>query len=175
VGLFFNIILSGLTIMPNLFRKALLLAAIAPASFAAESTSVSMGGTSLIPLPRDAAQVVVGNPAVADVTMQSPRTLVLFGKYPGGTSLLVVDHTGKAILNTSVMVTAIDAEGVTIRYGTGKNWSPGGAVASAACGPDRCAPATPLAPPANSSSTSTVTATTSTASLPAAPQLQQQH
>src|SRR5579859_4018930 len=169
----FKIILSGLTIMPSFFRKALLLAAIAPASFAAESTSVSMGGTTLVQLPRDAVQVVVGNPAVADVTMQSPRALVLFGKYPGGTSLLVLDRAGNAILHTSVMVTAADAEGVTIRYGTGKNWSPGGAVASAACGPERCAPATPLAPPANS--TSSTVSTTSTTSLPAAPQLQQQH
>ena len=117
--------------------------------------------------------MVVGNPAVADVTMQSPHTLVLFGKYPGGTSLLVTDHAGKAILNTSVMVTAIDAEGVTIRYGTGKNWSPGGAVATAACGPERCAPATPLTAPANSASSTT--SVISTTSLPAAPQLQQQH
>jgi len=162
--------------MSTFFRKAILLATIAPASFAAESTSVSMGGTAMLSVPKDAAQVVVGNPAVADVAMQSPRSLVVFGKYPGGTSLLVIDHSGKAILETSVMVTAADQQGVTIRYGTGKNWSPGGAVASAACGPERCAPAIPLAPPSNSSSTVSVSATTSASSLSApGAALQQQH
>ena len=129
-----------------------LLAALGATAASAESTNVSMGRAVTLTLPRAAARVVIGNPAIADVTLESPRNLVLFGKYPGGTSLLVSDSSGKPILSTSILVSAADSDGVTIRYGAGKSWVPGGAVASAACGPERCAPAVVLQPPQTSPS-----------------------
>lgn len=129
-----------------------LLAAVATAAAAEESTRVGMGHAVSLSLPRAASRVVIGNPAIADVTLESPRALVLFGKYPGGTTLLVSDAAGKPILSTSILVTAAASDGVTIRYGAGKSWVPGGAVATAACGPKSCAPATPLPPQQNSPS-----------------------
>ncbi|HMA48333.1 MAG TPA: pilus assembly protein N-terminal domain-containing protein [Magnetospirillaceae bacterium] len=130
--------------MTHFFRIALLAATLSPAAFAADSTAVPLGGAVLLTLPGNAAQVVLGNPAIADVTLQSPRRVALFGKSAGGTTLLISDQAGKTILQTSILVTASGADGVTIHYGTGKNWVPGGAVASVACGNGQCAPATVL-------------------------------
>lgn len=131
-------------------RSCLFLLAVAgTAAAAADSTTIGMGDAVALSLPREASRVVIGNPAIADVTLESPRSLVLFGKYPGGTTLLVSDRSGKPILRTSILVTAADSDGVTIRYGSSKAWVPGGAVVTAACGPDRCATAIPLPPPNN--------------------------
>jgi hypothetical protein len=115
-----------------------------PAAFAADGPTVFVGGATLLRLPADAGHVVLGNPAIADITLQSRRTLVLFGKFPGGTSLLVTDPAGAIILQTLLVVTASSPDGVTIRYGSGKNWVPGGIVASAECRAASCAPAAPL-------------------------------
>lgn len=126
-----------------------LLAVTGTAAAAADSTTIGMGSAVALTLPREASRVVIGNPAIADVTLESPRSLVLFGKFPGGTTLLVSDHAGKPILRTSILVTAADSNGVTIRYGSSKVWVPGGAVVTAACGAKSCAPATPLPQPSS--------------------------
>ncbi|MBF0562999.1 MAG: pilus assembly protein N-terminal domain-containing protein [Alphaproteobacteria bacterium] len=123
---------------------AIVLVALTFSAVAADSTAVPLGGSILLRLPRNAVHVVVGNPVIADISMQSPRDLILFGKYPGGTTLLVTDKAGSIILQSSLMVTASSPSGVTIRYGMGKNWVPGGAIASAECGQDRCSPAIAL-------------------------------
>lgn len=134
------------------YISIVLLALAGSAAMASESTSVGMGQARSISLPRNAARVVIGNPAIADVTLQSPRDLVLFGKYPGGTTLLVADQDGKAIINTSILVTAAGDGGVTVHYGAGRTWTPGGTVSVVACGAAHCAPAMPLPPPQASSS-----------------------
>ena len=111
---------------------------------AAESIEVPLGGALSVPLGRAAHQVVIGNPAIADVTVQSARDLTLFGKYPGGTTLMVMGAGGNLILDAVVVVTAGSPEAVTVRYGTGKTWTPGGTTAVVECGRDRCAPAMAL-------------------------------
>lgn len=115
------------------------------AALAAESIEVSLGGANVVQLGQAARQVVVGNPAIADVSMQSPRSLTVFGKYPGGTTLAVMDASGKLILDAVVVVTAGTSEAVTVRYGTGKTWVPGGVTTVVECSPGRCAP--PMALP----------------------------
>ena len=114
------------------------------AAGATESIEVPLGGALPVPLKQAAHQVVVGNPAIADVTVQSARNLTLFGKYPGGTTLMVTDAAGKLILDAVVVVTAGSSEAVTLRYGTAKTWVPGGTTAVVECGRERCSPAMAL-------------------------------
>ena len=111
---------------------------------AADSIEVPLGGALSVPLGRAAHQVVIGNPAIADVTVQSARDLTLFGKYPGGTTLTVMGAGGNLILDAVVVVTAGSPEAVTVRYGTGKTWTPGGTTAVVECGHERCSPAMAL-------------------------------
>lgn len=123
------------------------LAALAVSSSvgAADSIEVPLGGAGLVQLDRAAHQVVIGNPAIADVTMQSARSLNVFGKYPGGTTLTVMDARGNVIMDASVVVTAGGGGAVTVRYGTSKTWVPGGTSSVVECGRERCAP--PMALP----------------------------
>ncbi|OAN44821.1 hypothetical protein A6A04_08385 [Paramagnetospirillum marisnigri] len=123
----------------------LVVAALASApALAAESVEVALGGATQLKLSAAARQVIIGNPAIADVTMQNARSLTLFGKYPGGTSLSVLDGAGRVVLDAVVVVTAGGAESVTVRYGTGKTWVPGGVTTVVDCSPQRCAPAVSL-------------------------------
>ena len=111
-------------------------------AWANEALEVPLGQSSLLHLQTKPAQVVIGNPAIADVTVQSSNTLVLFGKYPGGTSMTMLDAKGNVLMETTVVVTSTAAGGVTVHYGTGKNWVPGGASVAVACSAERCSGAT---------------------------------
>lgn len=51
-----------------------------------------------------AATVIIGNPGVADVTIQDPQTLVLTGKSYGQTNLIVLDTQGNPIADTLIEV-----------------------------------------------------------------------
>lgn len=74
-----------------------------------------------------AATVIVGNPGIADVTIQDPQTLILTGKSFGQTNLIVLDNAGNPIADTIVEVVQMQA-GVTTVY-------QGQARTSLACAP----------------------------------------
>lgn len=62
-----------------------------------------------------AATVIVGNPGIADVTIQDPQTLILTGKSYGQTNLIVLDSFGEPIADTLIEVVQMQA-GVTTVY-----------------------------------------------------------
>ncbi|MBI3446783.1 MAG: pilus assembly protein N-terminal domain-containing protein [Magnetospirillum sp.] len=128
-------------IRSSLIALATAVAAPAFAAGPAAPIEVPLGGAVLVQVGGAARSVVVGNPAIADVTVDSPRSITLFGKFTGGTTLAVLDANGGVLLNRPVVVTAGGNGSVTIRYGTGKTWVPGGATAIVDCGADSCAPA----------------------------------
>lgn len=74
-----------------------------------------------------AATVIVGNPGIADVTIQDPKTLILTGKSFGQTNLIVLDNAGNPIADTIIEVVQMQA-GVTTIY-------QGQARTSVACAP----------------------------------------
>lgn len=78
-----------------------------------------------------AATVIVGNPGVADVTIQDPQTLVLTGKSYGQTNLIVLDSLGNPIADTVLQVVQDQADVVTVYMGAART--------SYACAPD-CQP-----------------------------------
>jgi hypothetical protein len=114
------------------------------AALATEMLEVPVGGAITVPLRGTARSVVVGNPAIADVTVDGPRNLTVFGKAIGGTTLAVLDAGGGILMQRQVVVLAGGESSVTLRYGTGKSWVPGGATAIVDCGINACAPANTL-------------------------------
>jgi hypothetical protein len=72
----------------------------------------------LIRLDEDAAQIVVGNPAIADVNAQDARLLVVTGKSYGTTNLIALDAQGKEILSARLNVREGDVRLVTLYKGT---------------------------------------------------------
>lgn len=70
----------------------------------AESVSVAADQVQRITLRGSAADVVIGNPEVADVAMIDSRTLVVTGKAPGTTSLVVFDNARRVLFDGPVSV-----------------------------------------------------------------------
>ena len=64
-----------------------------------------------------AATVIVGNPGVADVTIQDPQTLILTGKSFGQTNLIVLDSRGEPVADTLVEVVQMAAGIMTVYQG----------------------------------------------------------
>ncbi len=55
-------------------------------------------------LERPAHNVIIGNPAIADVSVQDASNLLLYGKAPGLTNIYVMDADGEVIENMIVRV-----------------------------------------------------------------------
>lgn len=107
---------------------------LASAASAAEPVTVGRGRAVAVELDRPARQVVVGDPAVADVTVQNSRLIYVFGKVAGATSLAVLDDRGRAILEVPVVVAPGGAaDSVTVLHGAGKEVEPGGRAVVFAC------------------------------------------
>lgn len=64
-----------------------------------------------------ASTVIVGNPGIADVTIQDPLTLILTGKSYGQTNLIVLDASGEPIADTLLEVVQMQAGLMTVYQG----------------------------------------------------------
>src|SRR5690349_17862757 len=60
-------------------------------SQAANSLNIEWSGAYLLKLDAPATDVIIANPLVADVTVQAPDRLVIIGKLPGVTRLIVMN------------------------------------------------------------------------------------
>lgn len=109
------------------------------AALGAEPVLVPLGSAVTVRLDRPARHVIVGNPAVADVTVQSPRVLVVFGKAASATSLTVLGDGNKTVLDVPVVVGAGSSTGLGIIYATGKSVPLGGQHSSVECAGGVCA------------------------------------
>lgn len=91
----------------------------AQASEGAVSVQVNMARILRISAP--ASTVIVGNPGVADVTIQDATTLVLTGKSFGSTNLIVLDASGNPVADTMIEVVQQNADLVTVYMGSARN------------------------------------------------------
>ena len=67
--------------------------------------NVEYSGAYVLKLDNAASDVIIANPKVADVTVQAPDRLVIIGKLPGVTRLIVMSNNDIA-LDTQIVVTA---------------------------------------------------------------------
>ncbi|WP_297512862.1 pilus assembly protein N-terminal domain-containing protein [uncultured Caulobacter sp.] len=78
---------------------------------------VAAGQASYVNLGAPVRDIVVGDPAVADVSVVNDRTLVVLGKRPGVTSLLAFGPGGRALADRQIVVSENSGGGVTIYRG----------------------------------------------------------
>jgi Flp pilus assembly secretin CpaC len=88
-------------------------ACIFPAQ-AADSIQVMMNEARILKLARPADTIVVGNPAIADASVQDASTIVLTGKGFGVTNIVVLDKEGSPIIDEQVAVSRQDASTIRI-------------------------------------------------------------
>src|SRR5215217_2677879 len=95
-----------------------LISSLAPApAIAADGApiNVNVNMARILRINAAAATVIIGNPGIADVTIQDPQTLILTGKSYGQTNLIVLDATGNPIADTLIEVVQMQA-GITTVY-----------------------------------------------------------
>lgn len=90
------------------------------AAHAAEDLIVNYDQSELYLLPRPAAQIIVGNPAIADISVKSPTMLVVTGKTFGITNMIILDSEGKTIKNQRVLVRRDEAKVVNLQRGVNR-------------------------------------------------------
>jgi hypothetical protein len=91
----------------GLWALALLVAgAIGAIPAQADTVSISVDQAHILRLPERVATIVIGNPLIADATLQSGGVLVVTGKGYGATNLLALDRAGRIVMNQTVQVLA---------------------------------------------------------------------
>ncbi|HYA80192.1 MAG TPA: pilus assembly protein N-terminal domain-containing protein, partial [Methylocystis sp.] len=68
------------------------------------SISMGVGKSVVVELPRDATEVVVGNPGVVNAVVRTPRKIYIMGAGQGQTTIFAVDSQGRQFANYEVSV-----------------------------------------------------------------------
>ena len=89
-------------------------AAFAAAASAAEPISVIVDRAKVLHISQPADVVIIGNPAIADATIQDSQTLIITGRSFGTTNLIVLDKQGQSIADNLVTVEPSNDAVVTI-------------------------------------------------------------
>lgn len=101
------------------FKTTLLMTMVVGAGFAMPAQAeagieVTMNQAKIVKLARPADTIVVGNPAIADASVQDASTVVLTGKGFGVTNLVILDSDGSPIIDEQVTVIRQTASSVRI-------------------------------------------------------------
>lgn len=96
------------------------LATIVATAAQAEDMSVPVNSSRPLTLTSPAATVLLSNPMVADVNVESATLVYILGKTHGRTDLIALDKDGKQILDMAINVTAPDKGIVTLTRGVGQ-------------------------------------------------------
>src|SRR3982751_3893718 len=105
-------------------RVCLLVAAAvlaSPAAGLAEPTAdtiaVNVDQAKLVRLPGKVATIVVGNPLIADVTLQPGGIIVVTGKGYGATNFIALDRAGEVLVDRLIQVEGPSDQLVTVYRG----------------------------------------------------------
>jgi hypothetical protein len=71
---------------------------------AAETLTVVLDQAQIMKLPERAGTIIVGNPLIADVSLQAGGVMVVTGKGYGSTNLIALDRAGTTLMTTTVRV-----------------------------------------------------------------------
>src|SRR3954466_6764350 len=83
-----------------------------------DTVMVSVDQAKLVKLPSGVATIVVGNPLIADVTLQNGGVVVVTGKGYGATNFIAMDRSGGVLVDRLIQVEGPTDELVTVYRGT---------------------------------------------------------
>jgi len=96
---------------------ALLLAAvIAGPARAADTLKVAVDQAVITKLPAHVTTIVIGNPLIADVTVQPGGLLVVTGKGYGSTNMIALDRTGAVVSERNIEVVGPQGGDIVVVY-----------------------------------------------------------
>src|ERR1700730_9482567 len=70
----------------------------------ADTIAVNVDQAKLVKLPTRVSTIVVGNPLIADVTLQSVGVVVVTGKGYGATNFIAMDRSGEVLVDRLIQV-----------------------------------------------------------------------
>lgn len=109
--------MAGTIIAPNLPTTLLALMLVAGAA-QAQSLNVGIDRSARVGLNGSVSSVIVGNPAIADVTVVDANTLFITGKGYGVTEVIAVDGVGRTLYQGEVVVTGGSTGSVRVWRGS---------------------------------------------------------
>ena len=107
----------ALMIIPaSLLAATLALATLPEMARADETTNIDvvLNQAKVMHISRPADIVIIGNPAIADATIQDNQTLIITGHSYGTTNLIVLDSSGQPIASGMLTVKPGDDQVVTV-------------------------------------------------------------
>lgn len=96
---------------------AVVFAAVASQAAAEEPTSVRLDRATILKLPERAATVVIGNPLIADLSIQPGGIAVVTGKAFGATNVVVMDKGSAVLMEKTIEVKGPDDPTVVVYRG----------------------------------------------------------
>jgi Flp pilus assembly secretin CpaC len=84
----------------------------------ADDLIVRYDQSQLLRLPRAVSQVIIGNPSIADASVQASNLLVVTGKTFGVTNIIALDKQGNVIQDQRVIVQRDDLRMVNLHKGS---------------------------------------------------------
>jgi Flp pilus assembly secretin CpaC len=104
-------------VLRSLAIGILLVPASAFAAATGDTIAVNVDQAKLIRLPDRVATIVVGNPLIADVTLQTGGIIVVTGKGYGATNFIAMDRSGEVLVDRVIQVEGPTDQLVTIYRG----------------------------------------------------------
>ncbi len=88
----------------SIWAWTIIFAATFGGSAQADPVTVNVDEARIMKLPDRVATIVIGNPLIADATLQSGGILVVTGKGFGATNMLALDRAGRVVMDKTVTV-----------------------------------------------------------------------
>ena len=82
----------------------------------ADTVTVHVDQAHLLKLPDRVATIIIGNPLIADATLQNGGILVVTGKGYGATNLMALDRNGRVIMSKFVRVLGPSSRELVVVY-----------------------------------------------------------
>ncbi|MGB7256518.1 MAG: pilus assembly protein N-terminal domain-containing protein [Pseudolabrys sp.] len=102
---------------PRLLACAFVAAAsIAATAAKADTVNVMLDQARVMKLPERVATIVIGNPLIADASLQAGGILILTGKGYGSTNLVAFDRSGRIVLDKTVQVLGAEGGDIVVVY-----------------------------------------------------------
>ncbi|MBR0691838.1 pilus assembly protein N-terminal domain-containing protein [Bradyrhizobium lablabi] len=101
----------------SLAAAILLWPAVSTAAPDPDKISVNVDQAKLVKLPTGIATIVVGNPLIADVSLQNGGVVVVTGKGYGATNFIAIDRSGQVLVDRQIQVEGPTDQLVTVYRG----------------------------------------------------------
>lgn len=86
-----------------------------------QNYKVEINKTEILRLPSPAASIIIGNPQIADVTVQASDLLFVVGRGFGETNLIILDASGNTMMDADLqVVNSLPSHGVRLYNGTAR-------------------------------------------------------